>query len=246
MELTYIHHDAFALALEDAENTILLFDAPGAQHRPPAAAELIEALVSDKRVVCFISYSHADHFDPELRALLEPQAESVTFFVSEDVADLSEAFNPEHREDVHIVEPGGAVHQDEFVVHGFESTDLGVGFLIEWPGGSVWFGGDVARWSWPNQDDAARAFADDHFRKTLEELRGKAVRGLDIAFVNADPRLTHWAGGVEFARRLKPRLLVPMHCFGQVEALRAFARELNNSQTTFLYTHPGDTYRPTL
>lgn len=244
MEIAYVHHDCFIIFLEDALNTAFLFDFPDAAHRPESAAGYVRDQLAGRRVFCFFSHSHADHFSPEVRELLAG-AESVNYVISDDVASMSELFDPKMHDDVSVVEPDETIHVDELAITGYESTDLGVGFLIKLTGTTIWFSGDVARWSWEEQDEASRAFADSHFAKTLDSLKAATTR-LDVAFVAADPRLPHWAGGIDFDRAVRPCVLVPMHAFGRLDELKKFATEVNDPSRLFLYESQGDRYRPSL
>jgi L-ascorbate metabolism protein UlaG (beta-lactamase superfamily) len=244
MEIAYVHHDCFILFLEDSQNTAFLFDYPDAAHRPDAAAAYVRDQLADRRVFCFFSHSHADHFSPDVGDVLAG-AESVHYIVSEDVASMADTFDPETRGDVTVVEPEETRSVEELVITGYESTDLGVGYLVGLPGTSIWFSGDVARWSREGQDETARQFADSHFEKTLESLKAAAGR-IDIAFAAADPRLPHWAGGLDVARVLKPRVFVPMHTFGRLDRLKEFADQLRDSTRLFVYEKLGDRCRPSL
>lgn len=244
MEIAYVHHDCFILFLEDSLNTAFLFDYPDAEHRPEEAAEYVRRQLAGRRVFCFFSHSHADHFSSDVRGLLV-DVESAHYIVSEDVAAMAEAFDPDIHEDVSVVEPDQTITVEELAITGYESTDLGVGFFIRLPGSTVWFSGDVARWSRDEQDEAAQKFANAHFDKTLDALKSIAGR-LDVAFAAADPRLPHWAGGLDVARMVRPRVLVPMHGFGRHDDMKKFAEAVGNSTPLFVYEKLGDRYRPSL
>lgn len=244
MEIAYVHHDCFILFLEDSLNTAFLFDYPAAEHRPEAAPGYVRKQLAGRRVFCFFSHSHADHFSPDARDLLD-DVESAYYIVSEDVASMTEAFDPEHHDDVTVVEPEQTVTVEELAITGYESTDLGVGFFIRLPSSTVWFSGDVARWSRNGQEEAAQKFANSHFDKTLDALKSTAGR-LDVAFAAADPRLPHWAGGLDVARVVRPRVLVPMHAFGRLDELQKFADQVGDSTRLFMYENLGDRYRPSL
>jgi len=239
--ITYVYHDCFLL---DHGGLTILFDYPSQEHRNAEAAPLVQAHVQDADLVVFFSHSHPDHFSEEVLEL-EKLARRVRYVVSFDVADLYEAFDPdESGREVYVLDPDDTeavtmeAPQGELSLRCFESSDLGVGALIELPGARIWFGGDVAAWDWENADEATREFSRRHFDEVLDAL---AVAKPDIAFSNTDKRLENWAGGLEFVRRVRPRVFVPMHAFGNAEWVWEFAAELGDSPSKlFLYASTGD------
>lgn len=242
--ITYIYHDCFVV---EHQGLTLLFDYPGPEHRTEQATALVRQLVTNADLLVVASHSHPDHFTTEILAF-EELAQRVRYVVSFDIADLYEEFAPQGEREVVVLDPDESepVRLDtvagELAVSCFESSDLGVGALINMPKAALWFGGDVACWDWENQDEHARDFSRKHFREVLDALAGEK---LDIAFSNTDKRLQSWAGGLEFVRVVQPRIFVPMHVFGNTEWVWEFAAELTAGEETppsklFLYAATGD------
>ncbi len=242
LELVYVTHNCF---LAETPDRLLLFDLPAAPHIDAPGVALVRERLVDKRVFVFASHSHEDHFTPDVRQLAR-SAREATFIVSDDIAELHDAFNPEKQPGVVVVEPETWVTVADMDILGFESTDMGVGFFIRFQGQGLYFGGDVAEWAWPGQDEASSDFSRRHFQATLARLRDLAPA---VAFTNADARLPNWTGALDLAREVRPRLLVPMHAFGEPERIWRFAQDLEQTGhgcPLFLYEKPGDVLRVTL
>lgn len=238
--ITYLYHDCFVF---QHQGLTMLFDYPSAEHRNAETAPLVRDLVRDAELVVFFSHSHPDHFSTEVLEL-EEVASKVRYVVSFDVADLYEQFDPDKGREVLVLDPDFeepvslSLNQGELTLRCFESSDLGVGALITTPGARLWFGGDVACWDWESMDTASREFSRKHFSQMLNIL---AEERLDIAFSNTDKRLENWAGGLDFVRKVQPRVFVPMHVFGTTEWVWEFAAELGDSPSKlFLYASTGD------
>lgn len=239
LTITYVHHNCFVLEVEDR---LFLFDFPSPAHRPPHARGFVEEKVQGKNLIIAVSHGHDDHFTPEILELASG-AESVHFILSYDIPDMFPEFDPDQgdplvRGRVTVVEPDEEYQALDMRVSVFESTDLGCGFLLEWGGIRVYFGGDVALWAWPGQDERSLVFSREQYSGVLEQL---AARGVHLAFSNADPRLAHWTGAKEFLDRVKPDWFAPMHFFGDIQALERFMAEVraegSSSTTTRFVTY---------
>jgi hypothetical protein len=222
LEIVSIHHDCFVLR---AAGRALLFDHPAPEHLPGPAAAALVPLVRGADLTVLISHSHADHFGPQVLDLART-ARRVDWIVSYDVADLHAAFaGPELLGGaVRVAEPEEPLELRDLRVLPVESTDLGVGFCIEWLDRRIFFAGDVAEWDWGGADPAARAFARDFYAATLERIAAwLGTAPLDLALHNADARLANWAGALRFLRALSPRFFAPMHDFGDRAVPARFA-----------------------
>lgn len=254
MELlvTYLRHNCFLLRLLSRGWTFV-FDYPAAEHRDESTERLVREALQGADASFFCSHGHADHFTPEILNF-KTLAAKTSYFVSEDIAGLHPEFDPEQNPDAYVLEPGDEYDGEapvadlqvgELRVRGLESTDLGVGYLIQLPEARIWFGGDVAFWKWESLSPQALAFSERHYARTLSALSGL---GLDLAFVNADKRLANWAGALDFLSAVKPRRFVPMHCFGNAAwsaefALLARERAERVGTKVWRYAAAGDRLR---
>lgn len=230
--VTYIFHNCFLL---DIGGRTLLFDCPEGKYLKRRAAEALSRKLEGRRVTAFVSHSHDDHFRQDL-AVACAGAASADFVVSDDVAEMYPAAVPTG---ARVVGPDEVYSFSGLVIETLMSNDLGVAYLVEVSGARVYFGGDLAAWVWETAAEAEQAFTAEFFTRALERI---ARRPVDIAFTNVDRRLANLAGGPEFARTVRPRLLVPMHAFGRTAWLKE-ARPLLTAggSDVFIYDKPGQT-----
>jgi hypothetical protein len=141
----------------------------------------------------------------------EKNAESAQFIISDDVAARGQ------RSKIITVSPDSNYAIAGYGVETFKSNDQGVAFLIRAKDRLIYFGGDLAKWSWDEFDAATRNHMETVFYKMIEKLKKQKI---DIAFSNADERLANWAGGAEFAKTVAPGVFVPMHSFGNTASIK--------------------------
>lgn len=235
--VTHVHHDCFVLRL--GERT-LLFDWPDPAHRTPAAEAAAQTALAGADLWVFFSHSHPDHCSADVLDLARGAAR-VRYVLSYDVPEMVPGLD---LEGAFIAEPDESLDADGVLVSCLEANDLGVAFLVESQGVRLYFGGDLALWDWPEQDAAARRFTEDYFAKSLDLA---AAFGPHLALVNADPRLASWSGACRAAEALRPRLLVPMHAFGDTARVAEFAASCRvPGVEIFAYRRAGDTLELTL
>lgn len=163
------------------------------------------------------------------------QAAKARFVFSDDVAELYPQSVPPG---ALVLEPDQEAELDGIHIETLASNDLGLAFLVEVAGLRIYHGGDLAAWVWDTASPAEKAFTAGFFSAALERIAAKPV---DIACTNVDRRLPNLAGGPEFAARVRPRVLVPMHVFGRPAWLADAAPALAaGGSSVFLYHRPGD------
>ena len=230
-QVVYIFHNCFVIHV--GERT-LLFDCPAPQYLPKRSAAALAPELRGRDVTAFVSHSHTDHCHPDLASVCAGAA-GARFVFSDDVAELYPQSVPPG---ALVLEPDQAAELDNICIETLASNDLGLAFLLEVDGLRVYHGGDLAAWVWDTASAAEQAFTAGFFSAALERI---AARPVDIACTNVDRRLPNLAGGPEFARRVRPRLLVPMHAFGRTAWLADAAPALAaGGSSVFLYRRPGD------
>ena len=230
-QVVYIFHNCFVV--HAGEHT-LLFDCPAPQYLPKRSAAALAPELRGRNVTAFVSHSHTDHCHPDLASVCA-EAAGARFVVSDDVADLYPASVPAG---ALVLEPDQAGGIDGIGIETLASNDLGLAFVLEVEGLRLYHGGDLAAWVWDTASAAEKAFTAGFFSTALERI---AARPVDIAFTNVDRRLPNLAGGPEFAARVRPRVLVPMHAFGRTAWLADAAPALAaGGSSVFLYRRPGD------
>ena len=229
--IVYIHHNCFVL---QGGGKTLLFDYPAPQFLPREAAAVAAPLLEASDLTVFASHSHDDHFDPDILAVTR-QVAARRFVVADDVADR---YGDRLPADAVVLEPDDVRELDGMRIEALESNDMGVAFRIDVAGLAVYFGGDLALWDWPGQSPAAARAIAMSWRLALKKI---AVRPVDVAFSNMDPRLPSLAGAAQFVETVRPRIFVPMHLDGHTAYIDRYAATLAHPGTAiFRYTTPGD------
>ena len=128
----------------------LVFD-PDTPQAVPARA------LSQKQVDVFVSHSHADHFSPGIFAWQKAHPQ-VRYLLSDDIPPQKGAKR---------IGPRQRITFDGIEVSTLRSTDLGVAFLLQLPGCTLYHAGDLNFWHWDGEDPAwNRQMAQDYRRKS--------------------------------------------------------------------------------
>ncbi len=211
--ITHYYHSGFSVANGD---TLLVFD-----YWRGEEGELTDALqLSPDRIrgfahaVVFISHEHIDHLDPVVFTWKD--LTDVTYIVSSDMPVGTRGKR---------MAPGDEYSPaDGVAVTAFDSTALGVSFLVDFRGVKFFHAGDLNFWHW-REESTMREIeeADAEFRKAVAPLSRVPV---DVAFFPVDPRQgsLYEAGANYFILSVKPRILIPMHYFHRADVALEYAR----------------------
>lgn len=220
LTVTYYHHSGFSVAMDDV---LLVFDYWTGEHGelPEDKRITVDFLKLFRQVYVFISHEHPDHLDPVVFTWRNEAP--VTYIVSADMPVGTRGKR---------MAPGDSLTlSPEVSVKAFDSTDLGVSFLVDIQGVHVFHAGDLNFWHWREESTVKEIEeADDAFRQAVEPI---AREKIDLAFFPVDARqgLMYDAGANYFIMCVKPRLLIPMHFWGRAEIAMEFARRSRCRQT---------------
>ena len=93
----------------------------------------------------------------------------------------------------------------------YDSTDVGVSFVVETNSGKkIFHAGDFNWWHWENDTPENQILAKKAFDKQLKKMKDLEV---DVAFFPVDARLNHSQelGVIEFLKTAEVKTLVAMH-----------------------------------
>ncbi len=204
----------------------------GEERSLPAGARLTAAtLAAFEKAYVFVSHSHPDHFDPVIYEWREDAP--VTYVVSSDL--------PIGKRGRRIA-PGEALELDENVrVRAFKSTDLGVSYLVDIYGLSVFHAGDLNLWHWRQESSLKEIEAAEtaYYDACAEIPSGE----IDLAMFPVDPRQGYMydAGANYFILNKKPRVFIPMHWQERPEVAVEFCRRARTPQPeTLALTSAGE------
>ena len=221
--ITHYYHSGFSVAEKDV---LLVFDYwRGEQGELTPQLQLTpEQLSAYRKVFVFITHEHPDHLDPIVFSWKD--LGHVSYIVSSDMPVGTRGKR---------MAPGDSLTLDENLsVTAFDSTDLGVSFLVNWNGFHIFHAGDLNFWHWREESSMKEVEeAEDSFRAAVQPLTRESV---DLAFFPLDPRQGSMfeAGANYFILSVKPRLFIPMHYFHRADVAIDFARTAGNRSTEVL------------
>ena len=198
------------------DGVLLIFDYWEGEHGELAMDKRITpALLREYReIYVFISHPHPDHMDPAV--MTWHQEAPVTYIVSYDMPVGTRGKRMNVGDTLRLGEHG--------TVTAYDSTDLGVSWLVELDGIRIFHAGDLNFWHWREESTVQEIDeAEEAFRKACAPLEGQPI---DLCFFPVDPRQGRLfdAGANYFILPVKPRLLIPRHFWGRAEVASEFAR----------------------
>ena len=228
MELTYLLNSGFMVR---SGRTVLLFDD---YDDPSGAADRMMDAGDFDRLYIFVSHAHFDHFGTHIRAY----ADQTTRYIF--------SFDLRRTKRVKLFPTNNIVYMkrytewsdDRLHVWTYDSTDVGVSFLVEFEDGSrVFHAGDFNWWNWLGDKEENRQMAEKAFKKQMTKLRNLDA---DVAFFPVDGRLgaAQEMGPQAFVDKTDVKALVAMHRVGYPR--------WEPSETFFGKREPIPTWAPTV
>lgn len=230
LKIIYHYHSGFSVQVG---GTLLVFDYWEGEDRSLSQVGRINQkfLSAFEKIYVFISHAHQDHLDP-IVYMWENEGLPVSYIVSSDmpVGTRGKRIAPGQQKQL----------SDQVSVKAFQSTDLGVAFLVEAYGLHIFHAGDLNLWHW-RQESSLREIeaAEQAFYEAVEPISQEHI---DVAMFPVDPRqgLMYDAGANHFILSYKPRVFIPMHWQERSEVAIDFARRARNANTEVLaLTRPG-------
>jgi L-ascorbate metabolism protein UlaG (beta-lactamase superfamily) len=230
LQVTYLYHSGFSVALD---GVLLIFDyAPGGEQEPGAPGSITRKdLEAYRQVVVLVSHSHSDHFDPVIFDWAETGR--VHYVLGYDIPTKW----PGRR-----MRPGDTLSVGGVTVEAFDSTDLGVSFLVRIGAYNVFHAGDLNLWLWREVSTLREIEeAERDFHAAVKPLVGREV---DLAFFPVDPRQGSLfdAGANYFVMAIKPRVFIPMHWQDRIDVAQEYVRKNRTRSVEMVaLVHRGDT-----
>ena len=173
--ITHYYHSGFSVA---CEKQLLVFDYwrgedGELEERLQITPEKIQKYTD---VVVFISHDHIDHMDPVVYSWKD--VTNVCYVVSSDMPVGTRGKR---------MAPGDEYSPVDGVdITAFDSTDLGVSFLVDFQGMRFFHAGDLNFWHWREESTMQEIEeADAEFRKAVSPISREKI---DVAFFPLDPR----------------------------------------------------------
>ena len=190
MKVTFIEHSGFMVEMEQ---NVLLFDYYQGE---------IPSFDGSKTLYVFASHSHADHYDPAIWKLKE-HYKDIHYILSDDIKDNRGAvvMKAHEKKEVAGIE-----------IETLRSNDMGVAFLVEVEGKTIYHAGDLNWWHWNGEPEEDNEYYKKTFQDEMKYLEGKKI---DLAFMLLDPRQEDkYCWGMNyFLEHTDSKVVFPMHCF---------------------------------
>ena len=230
LRLTYYYNSGFSVQVG---GTLLIFDYWEGENRclSPASRITETYLQAFERIFVFVSHAHPDHLDPVIYNWYK-RGLPVHYIVSDDMPIGTRGSRLAPLQEKQLTR--------DIKVKAYESTDLGVSFMVTVNGINIFHAGDLNLWHWREEstlkeiEDAENAFY--HALAPLKDQR------IDVAMFPVDPRQGKFydAGANHFIMTLKPRAFIPMHWQNRPEVAVEYGRRNRNLDTEVVQvTKPG-------
>ena len=201
MELTYLMNSGFLIR---DEKTLLVFD----DYDDPAG---IMDAAYDKgdfdRLYIFVTHAHFDHFGTHIRAY----APRVSRYIFGSDLKHTKRVKIFPTKKITYMKRYTQWQDDTIKVWSFDSTDVGVSFMVEFPSGKkVYHAGDFNWWHWEDDTLENLELAEKIFKRQLKRLDKLDA---DVAFFPVDGRLelAQEKGPIEFIAKTNVKSFVAMH-----------------------------------
>jgi len=204
LEIVYLLNSGFMIR---DNQTLLVFD----DYDDPA--KIVDRAVTKgnfEYLYIFASHAHFDHFDTHIRAY----ADQVTRYIFSSDIKRTKRVKIFPADNITFIKKYSEWRDENIKVWTYDSTDVGVSFLVETDSGArIFHAGDFNWWHWENDTDENKNLAKKVFDKQLKRMKGLEV---DVAFFPVDGRLgnSQEFGITEFARNTEAKSLVAMHRAG--------------------------------
>ena len=224
MKLTYLYHSGFAIEGEKCTFIIDYYkdtDEQFVKHNLPHF---------HGRLYVLVSHWHPDHFNREILQWKQVHPD-IRYVFSSDVLRKRLV----NEEDADFLKKG-QVWEDELVrIQAFGSTDVGISFLIEAEGRTIFHAGDLNNWHWNEESTPEEVAAcERHFLREVKLLTNK-ISSLDLAMFPVDSRLgkDYMLGAEQFIDRIQVRLFSPMHFGDDYAAAHEFRSYVEKTGALF-------------
>ena len=231
--LTYVFHSCF---LFETEHVAIIFDY-WKDSKDDVVARFLRS--TTKRVYFLCSHFHEDHFNPELLHFEVLNGEKKVL-LSRDIKKFRRLSDEGVTRFLKLKE----VYEDDGIkITVCGSTDIGVSFVFQADGLTVYHAGDNNNWIFPDEMDAREIkMMEGCFLATLRDMKAR-FDAFDVAMFPIDPRLGNemGRGAVQFLHALPSRIFVPMHFGFSYAAAAGFSSTMAAFNSTYLPArHTGE------
>ncbi|MBR1858389.1 MAG: MBL fold metallo-hydrolase [Selenomonadaceae bacterium] len=201
MDITYLLNSGFLIR---DDRTLLIFD----DFEDPA--NVVDKIVKTNdfdSLYIFVSHAHFDHFGTHIRAY----AHQTTRYIFSYDLKHTKRIKIFPQNNITLMKRYTEWQDDNIKVWTYDSTDVGVSFLVETSTGKrIFHAGDFNWWHWEGDTAENNTMAERMFKKQLKRMVGMEA---DVAFFPVDGRLgnSQEMGAKEFVAKTNIKYLIAMH-----------------------------------
>jgi len=176
-----------------------------------------DLLVGSENVYVFASHKHVDHYNKCIFEFEKNKADIIYILDGEIKVDTSV-------KGVNQLKKGDIYKDERITVKAFDSTDIGISFLVTIDGYTVFHAGDLNFWHW--EEEADEEYINNEKKKFLDvvDLIEKETSKIDLILFPVDYRMGKNGdlGAIMMLERFKPKLFVPMHFQNNFKKIEQF------------------------
>lgn len=239
MTLTYIYHSGFAI---EAEGVTIIID----YYKDSSETAPHEGIVHDRllkrpgKLYVLASHFHPDHFNREVLTWKE-QRPDICYLFSKDILKHHRA----QADDAIYINKGEEYIDDTLRVRAFGSTDVGISFLIDLQGTTLFHAGDLNNWHWSEESTPQEIRkAEGDFLAEVRLIR-QEIPFIRVVMFPVDRRMgkDYMKGAKQFIEQIKTTIFVPMHFGDDYEGGNAFRPIAEDAGCRFItLSHRGESF----
>ena len=212
ISIEHIFHSGFTL---ETENYFLVFD----YYKGHIS-------LKDKKIIVFVSHGHEDHYTDKIFKWQETYTD-INYVLSSDIEINMDGDN------IYIMDTYEELILDDVNIKSFGSTDLGLSFLVNVEGISIFHAGDLNWWHWEGDPEDEKLRMEKGFKDEINKL---TPFNIDIAFIPVDPRLdkAFYLAGQYFIQTIKPKYFLPMHFGDNFYISSDFIHKIGETKTNIV------------
>jgi L-ascorbate metabolism protein UlaG (beta-lactamase superfamily) len=194
---------------------------------------------SNKKIIVFASHKHEDHFNPMIFKLAEEYPD-IEYVLSSDINLMKKQL--QWLADLNIMDKVVTVQplrqyelkdkqNDSIMLKTLKSTDVGVAFLMQYQGNTIYHAGDLNLWVWKDETKQYNNNMKANFQREVDSLKDLKI---DIAFVPLDPRQEeNYSLGLEYLlNTANVKYVFPMHFWKNPSVIEKFKSETTITNQT--------------
>lgn len=238
IDINYLFNSGFIV---ETKNYLMIFDyfkdsvEKGNKNKSNGAISDYD-LRTDKKILVFVSHSHADHYNPIIFKWAD-EISNIQYILSSDIK------TEKSKKNINIISPYEEIMLDDVYIKAYGSTDIGVSFLIKVDNVVIFHAGDLNWWYWKNDTKTETENAENWYKSEVKKIKETII---DIAFFPVDPRLEekYYLGGEFFIKEMEPKIFIPMHFGENYNITKEFANVMEKQSTKVIQiTHRGQQIR---